>query len=66
MLPNHEELLGGIAVYSWGWNSEGQLGLGHTRSMRCPTLVEAPVLEDEDVVKVGALASLAITCLYSQ
>lgn len=40
------------AVFAWGWNSDGQLGLGHDRNRSQPELLDAAVLEDVDVDKV--------------
>jgi alpha-tubulin suppressor-like RCC1 family protein len=39
------------AVYSWGRNDKGQLGLGDTKDRKCPTLVEA--LSGYRVVKIA-------------
>lgn len=37
-------------VYSWGSNADGQLGLNQSSPL--PTLIEAPILEDQIIVKV--------------
>ena len=39
-------------VYSWGWNSDGQLGLGNDQNRSLPELVAATVLEDVHIDKV--------------
>nr|XP_014345328.1 PREDICTED: probable E3 ubiquitin-protein ligase HERC1 [Latimeria chalumnae] len=39
-------------VYSWGSNSEGQLGLGHTNPMKEPTLVTA--LQGQNIRQISA------------
>nr|XP_046195774.1 probable E3 ubiquitin-protein ligase HERC1 [Oncorhynchus gorbuscha] len=39
-------------VYTWGSNSEGQLGLGHTNHVREPTLVTS--LQGKDIHQVSA------------
>ncbi|KAI1904452.1 hypothetical protein AGOR_G00005790 [Albula goreensis] len=39
-------------VYSWGSNSEGQLGLGHTNHVREPTLVTA--LQGKNIHQISA------------
>uniref|UniRef100_A0A8D2ZRX9 HECT-type E3 ubiquitin transferase n=1 Tax=Scophthalmus maximus TaxID=52904 RepID=A0A8D2ZRX9_SCOMX len=39
-------------VYTWGSNSEGQLGLGHTNHVREPTLVTA--LQDKTIHQISA------------
>ena len=39
-------------VYSWGWNSEGQLGLGDDQSRGEPALVADPQLEHLHVTQV--------------
>ncbi|KAK9811274.1 hypothetical protein WJX72_001024 [[Myrmecia] bisecta] len=51
------------AVYAWGWNQDGQLGLGHDYSEEQPQLVESPLLDEAHVVKVccGARHTLALT-----
>eukprot|EP00884_Botryococcus_braunii_P023427 jgi/Botrbrau1/9769/Bobra.85_1s0017.2 len=51
------------AVYCWGWNSEGQLGLGHKQSSCLPQLVEEALLDQEHIVKVccGARHTLVLT-----
>ena len=41
------------AVYTWGHNQDGQLGLGHCQGQATPTLVEDKGLESHDVVKVS-------------
>ncbi|CAD7704762.1 unnamed protein product [Ostreobium quekettii] len=50
------------AVYVWGTNGEGQLGV-EGRSAFHATLLESPVLDSEDVVKVccGARHTVALT-----
>ena len=40
------------AVYTWGWNSNGQLGLGHTENVHIPS--EVVSLEKERITQVGA------------
>ena len=40
-------------VYTWGGNESGQLGLGHTRSSRQPSLVEHDSLDAAHVVRVS-------------
>jgi alpha-tubulin suppressor-like RCC1 family protein len=45
-------MYGCTAVYCWGWNSEGQLGLGHTHNTSLPQLVEDPLLDQEHIIKV--------------
>jgi len=40
------------SVYTWGWNSFGQLGLGHTQSLNSPTMVMS--LEKERICQVAA------------
>ena len=49
------------AVYAWGRNEKGQLGLGDTKDRKCPTLVEA--LSGYRIVKVatGKSHSLFLT-----
>ncbi|XP_062242430.1 probable E3 ubiquitin-protein ligase HERC1 isoform X5 [Platichthys flesus] len=39
-------------VYTWGSNSEGQLGLGHTNHVREPTL--APALQGKNIHQISA------------
>ncbi|XP_034753665.1 probable E3 ubiquitin-protein ligase HERC1 isoform X10 [Etheostoma cragini] len=39
-------------VYTWGSNSEGQLGLGHTNHVREPTV--APVLQGKNIHQISA------------
>lgn len=39
------------AVYAWGWNRDGQLGVGDDRDRAEPTLVEADSLA-ADIIKV--------------
>lgn len=39
-------------VYSWGCNSEGQLGLGHTNPVKEPTLLT--VLHDKNIHQISA------------
>ncbi len=48
-------------VYGWGRNEKGQLGLGHAKDRKCPSLVEA--LEGKKVVTgaTGRNHSLLIT-----
>ena len=40
------------SAYSWGWGSDGQLGLGSQQGSLRPQLVDADVLEHLDVAKV--------------
>ena len=40
------------AVFAWGWNSDGQLGLGDDQNRCQPELVDASILEDEHIDKV--------------
>lgn len=49
------------AVYAWGRNEKGQLGLGDTKDRKCPTLVSG--LSDHRVVKAatGKSHSLFLT-----
>ena len=42
------------AVYTFGWNADGQLGLGDTVSREGPTLVEG-ALDDEHITQVRIL-----------
>ena len=39
-------------VYSWGWNADGQLGLGDDQSRGEPELVADPLLEDSHIEQV--------------
>ena len=39
-------------VYTFGWNRDGQLGLGDDHDRQYPSLVESQALEDCHVVKV--------------
>ena len=45
------------AVYTWGHNQDGQLGLGDFQGRAEAALVEDTTLEAHHVVKVGASAS---------
>ena len=45
------------AVYTLGWNQDGQLGLGEVHSRDQPTLVPG-CLEDEDAVQASPLSHL--------
>ncbi len=38
-------------VFGWGRNEKGQLGLGHAKDRKCPTLIEG--LEDKRVVSAA-------------
>ncbi len=40
------------AVYTWGQNQDGQLGLGDCQGRATPMLIEDAVLESQNVVKV--------------
>jgi len=40
------------SAFTWGLNTDGQLGLGDDASRTSPQLVDAAVLEEVDVVKV--------------
>ena len=46
-------------VYAWGWNSDGQLGLGDDQGRSEPQLVDADLLENVCIDK----ASLAMLVL---
>ncbi|XP_045564463.1 probable E3 ubiquitin-protein ligase HERC1 isoform X7 [Salmo salar] len=48
-------------VYTWGSNSEGQLGLGHTNHVREPTLVTSLQGKDINQVSAGRCHSAAWT-----
>ena len=48
-------------VYSWGWNSDGQLGLGNDQNRSLPELVAAAVLEDMHIDKVICLCCYHVT-----
>ena len=48
-------------VYSWGWNADGQLGLGDDSGRAEPELVSDAALERENVEQVNMLA-LASDC----
>eukprot|EP00878_Enallax_costatus_P036364 GHUV01040827.1.p2 GENE.GHUV01040827.1~~GHUV01040827.1.p2 ORF type:complete len:105 (+),score=25.70 GHUV01040827.1:908-1222(+) len=56
------------AVYSFGWNSNGQLGLmqreqqQQLRSSLLPSLVEDPALEDEHITQVGMQQQQQVAC----
>jgi alpha-tubulin suppressor-like RCC1 family protein len=52
------------AVYAWGRNEKGQLGLGDTKDRKCPTLVNA--LSGYRIVKAatGRNHSLFLTGKY--
>lgn len=61
------------AVYSFGWNSNSQLGLvsrhqqDHSQSSLLPRLVEDPQLDVEHVVKVRSqtpTAASAVKCMW--
>ena len=39
-------------VYSWGWNADGQLGLGDDSGRAEPELVSDALLEDEHIEQV--------------
>ena len=41
------------AVYTWGQNQDGQLGLGDCQGRATPTLIEDAGLESRNVVKVA-------------
>eukprot|EP00899_Mesostigma_viride_P005342 jgi/Mesvir1/14809/Mv05445-RA.4 len=41
------------AVYAWGWNKFGQLGLPESSSELTPALVESPLLDDVCIVAVS-------------
>lgn len=45
-------------VYSWGSNADGQLGITHSSPL--PTLIEAPSLENQSIVKVKKFGSLFV------
>ena len=51
------------ALYTLGWNQDGQLGVGDLRSRDRPTLV-AGLLEQEDAVQVLAIFGLANACQH--
>ena len=44
------------AVYTWGHNQDGQLGLGDYQGQAAPTLVEDKGLESHNVVKVSMIS----------
>ncbi|XP_054587942.1 probable E3 ubiquitin-protein ligase HERC1 isoform X4 [Nothobranchius furzeri] len=48
-------------VYTWGSNSEGQLGLGHTNHVREPTLVTALQCKNINQISAGRCHSAAWT-----
>jgi hypothetical protein len=55
-------------VLAWGINSAGQLGLGHTATMKSPQLVAIPGAPKIKRVKCGANFSMAITeegCVFA-
>jgi len=45
-------------VYSWGWNADGQLGLGDDQSRGEPELVSHAQLEDVHIDQVCHLLSV--------
>lgn len=45
-------------VYSWGWNADGQLGLGDDQSRGEPELVSHAQLEDVHIDQVCCLLSV--------
>lgn len=45
-------------VYSWGWNSDGQLGLGDDQGRSEPQLVEADLLENVHIDKASPTMSV--------
>ncbi|KAL0245102.1 hypothetical protein GEMRC1_009182 [Eukaryota sp. GEM-RC1] len=46
-------------VYSWGWNRDGQLGLGHTNNIYTPTLI--PNLSNVKQIAGRFLTAFALT-----
>lgn len=42
-------------VYSWGWNADGQLGLGNDCGRAEPELVSDAALEDEHIEQVTSV-----------
>lgn len=48
------------AVYTWGQNQDGQLGLGDCQGRGTPTLIEDTALETQNVVKVVSHTSSII------
>ena len=50
------------SVYVWGWNEDGQLGLGHEASSQCPVLVEGELSDlDVQAVHCGARHTVVMT-----
>ena len=52
-------------VYSWGWNADGQLGLGDDQSRGEPELVSHAQLQDVHIDQVCALLN-ALFCNYNE
>ncbi len=48
-------------VFAWGRNEKGQLGLGHAKDMKCPTLVEAMKGKKVVAAATGRNHSLMLT-----
>ena len=46
-------------VFSWGWNADGQLGIGHTMSRHVPSLAKGDIA-DENITDISCFAD---TCL---
>lgn len=52
-----------FAPCSWGWNGDGQLGLGDTSNRSQPELVEDLGTPDSSVTKVTALQAVAVEAM---
>lgn len=58
LLLTHE-----CSVYSWGYNSDGELGLGHLQNVKCPERIN--YFDNISVIKIccGPFWSTAITSM---
>ena len=50
-------------VYSWGWNADGQLGLGDDSGRGEPELVSAAKLQDEHIDQVTYMIMMKVRVL---